>query len=233
MKNLKEHLLPRILSKIQVDSSKFGFEDADAAEMAQKQVLIKNNRVYEHKLARFYHTTYDVRRSEDVINPGTSHSNVMLLSDFARNAENSLDTTVTHPFLYARVIGIYHVNVVYTGPGMKGYEAMRFDFLHVRWFQLEAPQSRGRHRAQGWASLRLDRLSFPPMATQGSFSFVDPALVLRGCHLIPAFSSGKRYLDGIGLSAISRDNNDWKFYYVNRSGILSFLLLYVLLNSEC
>ncbi|KJA13356.1 hypothetical protein HYPSUDRAFT_115550, partial [Hypholoma sublateritium FD-334 SS-4] len=216
MKNLKAHLLPRIHSRIQVDPHKFGFENADAAEMAQNMVLIKDNRVYSHKLARFYHTTYDVRRSEDVINPRTSHCNVMLLCKLATSEGNSLDTSVTHPFLYARVIGIYHVNVVYTGPGMKGYESMHFDFLHIRWFQLEAIKSQGRHRVRGWASLRLDRLSFPPMAEKSSFAFVDPALVLRSCHLIPAFSSGKRYSDGIGLSALSRDNSDWKMYYVNR-----------------
>lgn len=215
MKNLKAHLLPRIQCRIKVDPDKIVSENI--AEVAQKVVLVKGNRVYMHKLARFYHTTYDVRRSEDVINPRTSHSNVMLLSTLSRNEENPLDTTVSHPFLYARVIGIYHVNVVYTGPGMQDYAAMRFDFLHVRWFQLAAIQSQGRHHARDWASLRLDRLSFPPMAEQGSFGFVDPNLVLRGCHLIPAFSLGKRYSDGIGLSAIAGDSNDWKNYYVNRS----------------
>lgn len=189
-------------------------------QMAQTSVIIKNNRVYEHKLARFYYTTYDVRRAEDVINPRTSHSNIMLLSDIAANNNHSDSSDNMHPFLYGRVIGIYHVNVVYTGPGMKGYEAMHFDFLHVRWFQLNVIQASGRqarHHTKGWASLRLDSLSFPPMADEGSFSFVDPTLVLRGCHLIPAFSSGKRYTDGKGLSKVAGDKNDWKHYYVNRS----------------
>ena len=187
--------------------------------MAQNSVLIKNNRIYNHKLARFYHTTYDVRRSEDVINPRTSHSNIMLLSDLSvSNDEDNLATSSIHPFLYARVIGIYHVNVVYTGPGMKDYRPMRFDFLHVRWFQQETPKNQKKTHNQpgGWASLRLNCLSFPPMAEKGSFSFVDPALVLRGCHLIPAFAMGKCYSDGIGLSGLSADKNDWNFYYVNR-----------------
>lgn len=219
MKKLKEHLLPRIQSRLKVDPSKCGSENV--AEMAAKLVLIKNNRIYKHKLARFYHTTYDVRRSEDVINPRTSHSNIMLLSTLAINEETPLDITATHPFLYARTIGIYHVNVVYIGPGMKDYEAMHFDFLHIRWFhQVEASmQIKGKQYTQGWASSRLDRLFFPPMAEEGSFGFVDPALVLRACHLIPAFSLGKRYSDGVGLSPISGDSNDWKFYYVNRYNI--------------
>lgn len=194
--------------------------------MAQDFVHIKNNRVYQHKLARFYHTTYDVRRAEDVINPRTPHSNIMLLSSLEVNKGDSLDAAALHPFLYARVIGIYHVNVIYTGLGMKGYEAMRFDFLHVRWLQLDIiEQNQGK---QGWDSLRLNRLSFPPMAESGSFGFVDPALILRGCHLIPAFSSGKRYLDGIGLSKISKDSGDWKFYYVNRYNCLIILQVQVL-----
>lgn len=190
--------------------------NANATQIPQNFIVIKDNRVFKHKLARFYHTTYDVRRSEDIINPRTSHCNIMLLSNLKLNAndQNSLDGLATHPFLYGRVIGIYHVNVVYIGPGMKDYKPIRFDFLHVRWFQVDTAQT------QGWTSLRLDCLSFPPMAGLDSFSFVDPTLVLRSCHLIPAFSLGKRYPDGIGLSAMSRDSTDWKHYYVNRLVIL-------------
>ncbi|KJA25469.1 hypothetical protein HYPSUDRAFT_94104, partial [Hypholoma sublateritium FD-334 SS-4] len=217
MKNLKVHLLSRIHAQLQVNISNLGIEGTNPSLMAQSTVIIKDNRIYQHKLARFYHTTYDVRRSEDVINPGTSHCNIMLLSNHLTPNEVNIDATASHPFLYARVIGVYHANVVYTGPGMKGYEAMHFDFLHVRWFQLKAgePETRRSH-PKGWASLRLDCLSFPPMAHEDSFGFVDPTLVLRSCHLIPAFSVGKRYLDGTGFSRMSRDENDWKVYYVNR-----------------
>lgn len=174
--------------------------------------MIKDNRLYRHKLARFYYTTYDVCRSEDIINPRTSHCDVMLLSDLeAARSSNPSDALNVHPFLYARVIGIYHVNIIYTGLGMTGYEAMRFDFLHVRWFQLEATDP-----CLGWTTSRLDRLSFPPVAEQDSFGFVDPSLVLRSCHLIPAFSRGRSHDDGIGLSSMSNDGRDWKSYYVNR-----------------
>ena len=217
MKLLKEHLLPRIHARLKVKASQL--READVSLMAQSNVILKDNRVYQHKLARFSHTTYDVRRSEDVINPRTPHCNIMLLSTNATSNKflNCTDAAATiHPYLYGRVIGIYHVNVIYNGPGMTGYIPMRFDFLHVRWFQLQAVQSAGRGRSEGWASLRLDCLSFPPMADKGSFDFVDPTLVLRSCHLIPAFSLGKSYLDGIGLSRMSRDENDWKVYYVNR-----------------
>jgi hypothetical protein len=89
--------------------------------------------MYAHKLDRFYYTTYDVRCSEDVINPRTSHCDVMLLGP---QAEGMSKETPPHRFLYARVLGIYHVNVVYTGPCMVSYELMKFDFLWVRWFNV-------------------------------------------------------------------------------------------------
>ena len=54
------------------------------------------------------------------------------------------------------------------------------------------------------------------MASEGSFGFVDPADVLRGCHIIPAFSSGRAHSDGHGLSHSAVDSNDWKCYYVNQ-----------------
>lgn len=53
------------------------------------------------------------------------------------------------------------------------------------------------------------------MANKNSFGFVDPATVLQGCHIIPAFSSGKVHTDGCGLSRCAEDANDWSYYYAN------------------
>lgn len=171
--------------------------------------------MYAHKLARFYYTTYDVRRSEDVINPRTSHCDVMLLGPQAEGM--SEETPPHHRFLYARVLGIYHVNVVYTGPGMVSYEPMKFNFLWVRWFNvsLDATYSIKRLRRAA-RQAHLDCLTFPPMAADDAFGFVDPELVLRGCHLLPMFSQGKCLKDGVGLSKLARDNQDWKYYFVNQ-----------------
>lgn len=180
-------------------------------QLALNSIFIKDNRMYLHKLARFYHTTYDIRRSEDVINPRTTHCDVMLLSDSQASISRNVDDPPPHPFIYARVLGIYHVNVVYAGPGMVSYETMHFDFLWVRWFQLDTTALDA-----GWAASQLDRVSFPPMAQQESFSFVNPERVLRGCHLVPTFSAGKRHLDGIGLSKNAKDGQEWVSYYVNR-----------------
>lgn len=150
-KHLKEHLLPRILSQLKINAA-----NIDLTARAQDSVLIKDNRVFNHKLARFYHTTYDVRQSEDIINPRTSHCNIMLLSDSDSNQAKSSAGAEEHPFLYGRVIGIYHVNIIYIGPGMKGYEPIHFDFLHVRWFQLDKPRQALHGVSSSWESLRLD-----------------------------------------------------------------------------
>ncbi|KJA27429.1 hypothetical protein HYPSUDRAFT_130944 [Hypholoma sublateritium FD-334 SS-4] len=214
-KKLKEHLLPRVLKRLKIKENTLGPNAASAVQLAQNWVVIKSDRIFQHKLARFYYTTYDVRRSEDVINPRTAHCDIMLLADLEPNDASRTDAAATHPFIYGRVIGIYHINVVYVGPGMENYDAMRFDFLHVRWFQLDIPDARGGHSSD-WASLRLNSLYFPTMTGQHSFGFLDPSVVLRSCHLIPAYSLGKRHPDGTGFSGMSRDGNDWKSYYANR-----------------
>lgn len=198
--------------KIKEDISTSGV--TGATQSAQISIVIKDDRIFKHKIAHFYHTTYDVRRSEDVINPRTSHCDIMLLSDLESSDTSCVDAAVAHPFLYCRVIGVYHANVVYVGPGMKDYEPIRFDFLHVRWFELNISQG---HNSD-WSSLRLNYLSFPSVAGQDSFGFVDPSLVLRGCHLIPAFSLGKRHPEGTWFSNMAKDSTDWNGYYVNRFG---------------
>ena len=54
------------------------------------------------------------------------------------------------------------------------------------------------------------------MNDANAFDFVDPADILRGCHLLPAFAKGRSRPDRINFSPIARDGEDWKYYYVNR-----------------
>jgi len=49
----------------------------------------------------------------------------MLLADHA----GSPGPTDSHHSLYAQVLGAYHANVIYTGPGMWDHNARSFDFL--------------------------------------------------------------------------------------------------------
>jgi hypothetical protein len=160
--------------------------------------------MFRHNIMRINYTTYDIRRSQDNINPNTDHHNIVLLAS---------DATSQHQFLYARVLGIYHLNVMYTGPGMIDYSTRRMEVLWVRWYEtmdnipVEA----------GWSSRQLDRVQFPPLDEDRSFGFIDPANVLRGCHLIPVFALGPRHTAaGLGISECAQNGKDWTAYYVNR-----------------
>ena len=163
------------------------------------QVVFKGDRIYRHHLFRVNYMTYDVRHAQDTINPRTDHRDIMLLAP--------LDSA--HPFLYASVLGIFHANVIYSSPGSKDYIARRLEILWVRWFEV-------RDVSAGWDHTTLDSLRFVPMSQDDVYGFVDPSSVLRGCHLIPAFASGRMHPDGVSASQNTRDGTDWKYYYVNR-----------------
>jgi len=188
-------------------ASTFGLSSVienDDSQVEADKIFFKGDRMYRHHLARFNYTTYDVRRSQDVVNPHTSHCNVMLLAK-----REGTEATSAHQFLYARVLGLYHVNVVYTGPGMLDYTPRKFYFLWVRWFDYVG-------RTVRWRDQRLDSLGFPPISSHHAFDFVDPRDVLRGCHIVPAFQDGRVHSDGIGLSRCAADSQDWRHYYVMR-----------------
>jgi hypothetical protein len=213
---LKGHILPRIKEILQNENSKPEMQqpcppvtERENSTHERDSVLFKDDRIYRHNLARFNYTTYDVRRAQDVINPGTTHRDILLL---ANNGDT--DDGPNHPFLYARVLGIFHANVLYAGAGMPDYISRRVDFLWVRWFEY------GGSGSIHWDECKLDSVRFLPMATEGAFGFVDPRNVLRSCHIIPAFARGRLHLDGVGFSRIARDGKDWSRYYVNRCVVL-------------
>ena len=179
------------------------FHANDALELTG--IHFKGERMYSHNIMRINYTTYDVRRAQDSINPRTNHQDIMLLS-------HRDDDTPHHEYEYARVIGIYHVNVIYAGPGMLDYRARRLDFLWVRWYENlnDIPAQ------QGWKNAQLDRLQFPSLSEEDAFGFVNPAEVVRGCHIVPSFSAGPRHIAAVGISACARNSQDWREYMVNR-----------------
>lgn len=171
----------------------FGTLDANPGH-----VIFKNDRIYQHYVLRINYTTYDIRRAEDIFNPNTEHRDILMLH--SQDSERDRD-----PFCYARILGMYHANIQYIGPRMKDYLPRRMDFLHVRWFERVSQQD-----LPG-----LDALKFVDMNDPASFDFVDPADILRGCHLLPAFRYGK-LRQNLHQSPIACDSEDWRFYYVNR-----------------
>ncbi|RDB21901.1 hypothetical protein Hypma_011139 [Hypsizygus marmoreus] len=219
--NLKAHLFSRI-QELQFPNDASGsthsaFRSVSPTsavnDSSTTSILIHKDRMYAHKIVRFNYTTYDIRRAQDVINPNTPHCNIMMLAPMGSEHNSRDDGPSYHRFLYARVLGIFHVNVVYAGVETTDYNPRRLDFLWVRWYQSE-PYALPRGGRSN--SCRLDRLSFPPISSEGAFGFVNPADVLRACHIIPAFVNGMRHPDGQGISKWARDHQDFKSYFVNR-----------------
>lgn len=121
----------------------------------------------------------------------------------------TLSQTDDHPYAYARVLGMFRVDVLH-GPTMS--DEVRMDFLWVHWFELDKT-----HRA-GWKAKRLYRLKFVPPLEDGAFGFLDPDDVIRGSHLIPGFVLGLRTRSpATPASAWDLDEeSDWSTYYVNQ-----------------
>jgi hypothetical protein len=137
-----------------------------------------------------------------LIHPTASgdHRDIMLLS---------IEDEITHPFWYARVLAIYHVNVVNLLGSFT--EPTRIDVLFVRWFGIDT-ELQG-----GWKTQRLHRIGFVPQSDSAAFGFVNPDNVIRTCHLVPAYHYG-RTRGLLGPSSIDRyddeEDADWNYYYV-------------------
>ncbi|KAG6911068.1 hypothetical protein DXG01_004583 [Tephrocybe rancida] len=212
IRRLKLHLLPRIREVL-------GFQHGD--EDDSQRVTFHRDRMYSHHTMRVNFTRYDVRRGEDIIRTGaTPQSNVMMMNpNFGMEPgpdarpQDLLDSC--HPFWYAQVLRIYHVNVVYIGEGRHDYQPRRLEFLWVRWYDI-------RHIG-GWESRMLDQVELSPPDDEDSFAFLDPECVVRACHIIPCFALGPVLASGnIGTSHWAQDQNDYKSYAVNRDMMLRY-----------
>jgi hypothetical protein len=73
----------------------------------------------------------------------------------------------------------------------------------------------------GFKQKRLHRLEFLPADDPDAFGFLDPDEVIRGAHIIPAFSAGTttHLLDDDSIGRLPRegleDDEDWRSYYLN------------------
>ncbi|KAJ7085599.1 hypothetical protein C8R44DRAFT_901648 [Mycena epipterygia] len=211
LSNLRKHLLSRLLG-LPYDGDEQEFSPQELMD-----VTIVGDRLYTHKVMRVNFTTYDCKEIKilsmfefgsalpiTTINPRT-HSDLMVLAhedDMASEA---------HPYWYARVIGIFHAEVRHVGPRSKSRKPVRMEFLWVRWF------GRDLSYKAGWKAKRLHRLGFIDSADGGAFGFLDPAEVIRGAHIIPAFHYG-RTSELLPKSIARRpeeNDEDYLYYYVN------------------
>ena len=186
-----DHLIARILHR-QYEPEPPSFTNSE-----RDSVYIHGNRLQQRYTMTVYYTTYDLRRQADKINM-RGRPYVMALS---RSGSS-------HPYLYARVLGIYRVRVLH--PSLA--ELMDMDVLWVRWLEVDR-----RHRA-GWKAKRLYRVRFVPSHEEGAFGFLDPMDVIRGAHLIPGFNND--YIVDSSEDPISQwdyaPEVNWKNYYVNQ-----------------
>ena len=168
-------------------------------------VFFNHDSIYQHKVIQFNFTTYDIWRETNIVKLTESCCNVMLLTD---RTDLSSPSNL-HPFLYTRVLDVYHVNAIYTGPGIQDYRTHSFNFLWVWWYEVVDPGS------SGWKNSTLDSVRFPPMHEDSSFGFVDPNDVLRGCYIFPVFAKGKQETN-VNVSRCAKDAKDYLLYYVGR-----------------
>ncbi|KAG6913605.1 hypothetical protein DXG01_005617 [Tephrocybe rancida] len=202
--DLERHLLLRLKTLLDLPQ---GSEEPSVglqSPMAER-VFYQKDTLYRHHILRVNYTSYDIRRLQDVLNPRTDHRDIIL------HRRRRLSTK--HEYQYARILGVFHVNAIYHGPGHRNYIAHRMEFVWVRWFQLS--DGHDIPAQQGWA--RLSHLSFHSLGDRDAFGFVDPKYILRACHIVPHFRSGLRHPEGaVSLSNLAQNGKDWHTYCVNR-----------------
>ncbi|KAJ7146245.1 hypothetical protein C8R44DRAFT_897878 [Mycena epipterygia] len=200
--DLKSHLLGRLLG-IPYDGDESQYSIQDLAD-----VNIIGERLYTHKVLRVNYTTYDVLRDQDTLNTRT-HPDFMVL------AHEDEEETSAHPYWYGRIISIFHAEVRHVGPKSKNRTKIhRMEFVWVRWFGRDLS-----HRA-GWKHRRLHRVGFIDASEpdSGAFGFLDPAEIIRGAHLIPAFHYGRtKHLlsPSVARHFDAEKDEDYIYYYVN------------------
>ncbi|CAK5267888.1 unnamed protein product [Mycena citricolor] len=194
---LQDHLLGRLLDR------EFDGDTHDSFKAIDRQsVQIIGNHLYTTKTLRVNYTTYNVRREQDIINPRMS-AFVMV-----RSPETQSDA---HPYWYAQVLGVFHTSACISSSLVSATRT--YDFLWVRWLGIEPG-----HRA-GFKNARLPKVGFVEESDLLAFGFLDPAYVVRGCHLIPDFSGGRTnsLLSTMKKTAARSvdETSDWASFYVN------------------
>lgn len=152
--------------------------NGDKVEYSQDEydtIKFVDNTLYWHKPLHFNYTTYNLHRQQDSINPRT-HLDIILLFH-----EETTEDAETHSYWHARVIGIFHVNVVHTSPYSRLSQKQQINFLWIWWFECNLSFN------AGWQAQRLYRIGFLDAIEPGAFGFLDPAQVIHGVHLILAF----------------------------------------------
>lgn len=178
--------------------------ESDSIPANDKMILIKDNRIYRHATLQINYTTYDVRRDVDTMHPSRDDRGFSL--DKTGILVHNPTSSTKYPWSYAIILGVFHAHVYQSDAS----EApIRIDFLWVRWLDHDWSWQAG-PRVR-----RLERLTLASLSDHDGTGFIDPATIIRGCHLIPAFHHGILPASGAPSIADDRDGNKY-FYYVAR-----------------
>lgn len=169
----------------------------------QSKICIVGGHMYSHKTLQVNYTTYNMWRKYDIINP-RKHANVMTASPDLDASTGALPTG--HPFAYARVLGIFHADIVQIGAG-HAVSTYTVQFLYIHWYHCDT------HFKDGFKHRRLHCISLLPPDDPNTFGFLDPDDVIRGCHIIPGFAHDNRAV--LSLDDFLPTTLRWKLFYVN------------------
>ena len=89
----------------------------------------------------------------------------------------------------------------------------------VRWYGEEPGYRSGSRFA------RMHKIGFVPEDDPSAFGFLDPTLVIRACHLMPAIADGRTsdlMQRGHSKARGPEETDDWTKFYVGRSACCSF-----------
>ena len=165
--------------------------------------LLNPDRFVESKIIRINYTSYDIRRAHDCL--WTDHQSFFMTLSREEDPE-------CHPFWYCQLLKAFYVTVCFCPSGVSGSKET-MEVLWVRWLGIDPDHQ------WGFRQCTLPKIGFVPEDRDSpAFGFLDPSLVICGCHLIPAFADGRtaQLLQG-GASVVRQPGQtyDWARYYVN------------------
>ncbi|KAG2056612.1 hypothetical protein BDR06DRAFT_1040269, partial [Suillus hirtellus] len=164
-------------------------------------VIIPNNIIFSVQTMQVCYTTYDLWHEYNTVNTGT-HSDVMVLSG---------KSMPSHPYWYARVLGIYHMEVWLAGDGRSKPLKQHLEVLWIQWLAMVQGYRSGMRHAH------LPKIVFMEESNQDGFGFLNPGQLIRGAHLLPAFASGcsvSSLWRGKSLVHPGGQLDNWEKYYV-------------------
>jgi hypothetical protein len=168
----------------------------------RRHARIVSDTLYRHKTLELTYTTYDMQEDKDKVYQ-RRFPDIMALSDDKE-----------HPYLYGRVLDLFHVNAINDGPNslLPNNEVAILQMAWVRWFKLDTSQG-----PSGFHSLRYPTVSFYDISDPEAFGFIHPDEILRAVHLIPRFRFGHtvEYLGAPSRGRPEAEDSDWKCFNIN------------------